>query len=189
MDYTLYEYPTHLTSSRSLAWITNIIVILNKSHPCHAGHVILRVHFIAQYPPIILDVPQCVETLKHVIAFRLVPLAETKHSDIRLDVMETHKTSTECRRSAHATETSFAVKLLSPQMCFCLEGGLQTKIWLVRLCKWFMGNDRRERLLCGKWCCFGIHGAYSHTRTFPYKNVLSQNILLLWDCSFKAREN
>lgn len=47
----------------------NGIVILKKPHSGHAGHIILRASFIAQYPAIILDVPQCVETLKPVIAF------------------------------------------------------------------------------------------------------------------------
>ncbi len=40
-----------------------------QTPPGLAGHIILRAHFIAQYPAIILDVPQCVETLKPVIAF------------------------------------------------------------------------------------------------------------------------
>lgn len=62
----------------------NGIVILKKPHSGHAGHIILRASFIAQYPAIILDVPQCVETLKPVIAFWLVPLVETQHSSFRI---------------------------------------------------------------------------------------------------------
>ncbi len=62
----------------------NSIFILNRPHLGLAGHIILRAHFIAQYPTIILDVPQCVETLKPVIAFWLVPLAETQPPSFRI---------------------------------------------------------------------------------------------------------